>query len=441
MSFLSRLFGKEEKNEVELYMEHRKRESDTNQDGIEEENKPENVPEVTAEISGKEASLLTSSLSEIPEQYYFWKDEKLYLFMDYFHEGIFYSGDIVTDEKMIGLLYSLFHEPEKTVEIWYQNFLEKKKEARRNDTEKALIIDDIDEVLRTVCAFGLQGCDKYILPIAKKREILDYWFQTKKIYYSGMLQFVEKLFFLEEGELATELLVKLLGKKNFDQNELREEFLDIYCKMRRMIPKQVEQMKEPLQHSLLQAGYKEFAEQLRQKDQEIFPNPYVNVYELAEKFFEDPQGTLETWLEILRAHEAEMKEELQRMPYPEEDTIGKQLTEYVLEAIGTIGRYRFAGVPKCLGENEEWCHFLIYSSCEDNLSEYLATMFDSNHVELVERILELLKPIGSRVESNWNYFCTMWGTYSWRMFEKWDMPESEDDFLKVADDFTDRWLV
>ena len=35
----------------------------------------------------------------------------------------------------------------------------------------------------------------------------------------------------------------------------------------------------------------------------------------------------------------------------------------------------------------------------------------------------------------------MLGVYSCQMFEKWDMPEKEDEFTEFADDFTDRWLV
>lgn len=68
-------------------------------------------------------------------------------------------------------------------------------------------------------------------------------------------------------------------------------------------------------------------------------------------------------------------------------------------------------------------------------------MFNSNHVKMVERILKLLKPIGSKEADNWNYFCTMLGGYSWQMFEKWDMPETEDEFTEFADDFTDCLLV
>lgn len=440
MAFWSRLFRKEKKSDLELYMEQRKREIDTYEDEIEEVLKQqENASSITSG-SWRDEPLLQGDLSEIPEQYYFWKDDHTYLFLDYFHEGIFYSGDL-PDEEEIGLLYLFFQDPERTVELWYQKIIEQKKEAGKGYSSKAVIMWEIDNVLQTVCEFGLQGCDRYIMAIAKKRDILDYWFCTEEIYYSSMLKFVEKLFFLREENLGTELLIKLLEKKNFNQTELREDFLHMYCKMRRIIPERVEQMRENLQQKLVQAGYQDLVQQLRQKDQEILTNPYINVYEMAEAFFENPEETLESWLDILRDHEEEMKDELEHLSLNDQNSIGKQLTEYVLEAIGTIGRYRFAGVPKCLGENEEWCHYLIYSGCGENLNEYLITMFNSNYVEMVERILELLKPIGSKEKDNWNYFCTMLGVYSCQMFEKWDMPEKEDEFTEFADDFTDRWLV
>lgn len=81
-----------------------------------------------------------------------------------------------------------------------------------------------------------------------------------------------------------------------NQTELREDFLHMYCKMRRIIPERVEQMRENLQQKLVQAGYQDLVQQLRQKDQEILTNPYINVYEMAEAFFENPEETLESWL-------------------------------------------------------------------------------------------------------------------------------------------------
>ncbi len=443
MPFWNRLFGKKEKNDVELYMEERIRGHDTYPDTRKKEKKEENASLAETEVTKQEESLLQGDLSVIPEQYYFWKDDEMCLFMDYFQEGIFYANDCVIDRKRAGRLYAYFQNPEKILELWYREFLEEQKGAERNKTVKENIIYDIDELLRTVCAFGLQDCEKYILPIAKKRQFLDYWFSTEKMHYNSMLAFVEKLFFLGEEKLGVELLVKLfeLKKEPFYQDLLQEDFMNIYCKMRRMIPKQVEQMRETLQQSVAEAGYKDFVQQLKQKDDEILENNYVNVYEIAEAFLENPEKTLEIWLELLREHEEEMQKELENGTLNKENSIGKQLTEYVLEAIGTIGKYRFAGIPKCLGENEEWCHFMIYSGGGENLNKYLNTMFQSNHVEIVERILKLLKPVIGKEKDHWNYFCTMLGEYSGQLFERWDMPENEEDFTQLADDFTDRWFV
>ena len=126
MAFWSRLFRKEKKSDLELYMEQRKRKIDTYEDEIEEVLKQqENASSITSG-SWRDEPLLQGDLSEIPEQYYFWKDDHTYLFLDYFHEGIFYSGDL-PDEEEIGLLYSFFQDPERTVELWYQKIIEQKR--------------------------------------------------------------------------------------------------------------------------------------------------------------------------------------------------------------------------------------------------------------------------------------------------------------------------
>lgn len=433
MSFLSKLFGKKEKNEVELYMEQRKNESHT-YEGTENAGKG----------SWRENKLLLGDVTQIPEQYYFRKDEDMLFFVDYFHEGIFYSGSYGVDEEeyaAIGLVYSLIQNPEKTVEQWYQKFLEQEKKAAQDSWQAECIVEEIDDVLYTVSAFGLQDCERYILPVAKQTEILDYWFCREDEFYTSMLSFTERLFFLGETESATNLLIKLLGKETIKQEELKEDFLIAYDKMGRMVPEQMKKARETLQLRLTEAGYEDFVQELKKKDSEIIVNPYVNVYEMAEDFFENPQETLEKWIGILKAHEEAMKGELENPPENEETAIGYYLIEEVLEAIETVGRYGFAGVPKCLGENEEWCRFLIYSGCGGNLSTYLNTMYNSNHVEMVEHILEIMKPVGSADKESWNEFSCMLGIYSLEMFEKWDMPEKEEDFEKQADAFSARWAV
>lgn len=56
------------------------------------------------------------------------------LFTDYFQEGIFYANSYGEGDELelIGLMYSLFQNPEKTVEQWHQKFLENKKKAERD---------------------------------------------------------------------------------------------------------------------------------------------------------------------------------------------------------------------------------------------------------------------------------------------------------------------
>ena len=71
----------------------------------------------------------------------------------------------------------------------------------------------------------------------------------------------------------------------------------------------------------------------------------------------------------------------------------------------------------------------------------LNAMFNSNHVGMVEHILEILKPVGSRDKEAWNDFSCMIGLYSMEMFEKWDMPEKEEEFEKQADAFSKRWQL
>lgn len=124
----------------------------------------------------------------------------------------------------------------------------------------------------------------------------------------------------------------------------------------------MEKIRGPLQQSLQEAGFEDFVSKLKEKDAQIIVNPYVNVHEMAEVFFKNPEETLENWLALLRTHEEEMKAELDNPP-ENKKTVGYYLIEEVLEAIETVGKYGFAGIPKCLGENEEWCQFLIYSGC------------------------------------------------------------------------------
>lgn len=443
MSLWNRIFGKKEENDVKLYMEERIRGHDTSLDTRKGKKRQEKASMEKIELTKREEALLQGDLSVISEQYYFLKDDEMYLFTDYFQEGIFFAKDCAVNRERDGWLYAYFQNPEKIIKLWYQKFLEEEKEAEKNKTVKENIIYDIDELICTVCAFGLQDCEKYILPIAKKRKLLDYWFSTEQMHYNSMLAFVEKLFFLGEEKLGVELLIKLFEREKdpLYQGLLQDEFLAMYCKMIRMIPKLVKQIREILQQGLEQAGYKDFVQLLKQKDNEILENAYVNVYEIAEAFFENPEKTLEIWLELLREHREEMQKELEDGTLNAENSVGKQLTEYVLEAIETIGKYRFTGIPKCLGENEEWCHFMIYSDGEVSLNKYLNAMFRSNHVEIVERILKLLKPIIGKEKDHWNFFCTMLGEYSGELFEKWNMPENEDDSIQYADDFTDHWFV
>ena len=402
------------------------------------------MKEITETGSWRENKLLTGDITEIPEQYYFRKDDDMLIFVDYFHEGIFFSGSYGVDDEeyaAIGVLYSLIHNTEKTMEQWHQKFIEQKKKADQDSFLKDCLIEEIDDVLFNLTMFGLQDCEQFVLPVARQKEILDYWFLREDEFYTGMLSFTERLFYLGETETATNLLIRLLKKEKEKLEMLKADFVDEYDAMGRIVPEQMKKIREPLQQSLTEAGFADFAQELKEKDAEIIVNPYVNVYEMAVKFFDNPQETLENWLGILRAHEEEMKAELNNPPENMNTTVGYYLIEEVLEAIDTVGRYGFAGVPKCLGENEEWCQFLIYSGCGGNLSAYLNTMYNCNHVDMVEHILEILKPIGSKDKEDWNSFSSMLGIYSMEMFEKWDMPDNSDDFEKEADAFSARWAV
>ena len=93
----------------------------------------------------------------------------------------------------------------------------------------------------------------------------------------------------------------------------------------------------PLQQSLQEAGFEDFVSQLKEKDAQIIVNPYVNVHEMAEVFFKNPEETLENWLALLRTHEEEMKAELDNPP-ENKKTVGYYLIEEVLEAIETVGK-------------------------------------------------------------------------------------------------------
>lgn len=124
---------------------------------------------------------------------------------------------------------------------------------------------------------------------------------------------------------------------------------------------------------------------------------------LLYSFFQNPEKTVELWYQKF----LEQKKEAGRK-YPAQMGIIWE----IVEILRTVCAF---GLQGCDRYNEEWCRFLIYSVCGENLNEYLITMFHSNHVEMVERILVLLKPIGSKEKDNWN--------------------------SEFADDFTDRWLV
>lgn len=272
MSFLSKLFGKKEKNEVELYMEQRKKESQSFEDAIQGENGQEYMKGTTGEASWKENKLLCGDITEIPEQYYFRKDEDMLIFVDYFHEGIFFSGSYGVDDEeyaAIGVLYSLIHNTEKTMEQWYQKFLEQKKKAVQDSFLKDCLIEEIDDVLFNLTMFGLQDCERFVLPIARQKEILDYWFLREDEFYTGMLSFTERLFYLGETETATNLLIRLLKKEKEKLEMLKADFIVEYDAIGRIVPEQMKKIREPLQQSLIEAGFADFAKELKKKDAEI----------------------------------------------------------------------------------------------------------------------------------------------------------------------------
>mgnify|MGYP006888225110 CR=1 FL=1 len=102
------------------------------------------------ELTKREEALLQGDLSVIPEQYYFLKDDEMYLFTDYFQEGIFFAKDCAVNRERDGWLYAYFQNPEKIIKLWYQKFLEEEKEAEKNRTVKENIIYDIDELIQFV---------------------------------------------------------------------------------------------------------------------------------------------------------------------------------------------------------------------------------------------------------------------------------------------------
>ena len=132
MSLWNRIFGKKEENDVKLYMAERLRGHDTSLDTRKGKKKQEKASIEKIELTKQEEALLQGDLSVIPEQYYFLKDDEMYLFTDYFQEEIFFAKDCAVNRERDGWLYAYFQNPEKIIKLWYQKFLEEKKEAEKN---------------------------------------------------------------------------------------------------------------------------------------------------------------------------------------------------------------------------------------------------------------------------------------------------------------------